>query len=91
MKTRIVRIGNSQGVRIPKPLLAAAGIEGEVELQVEEGRIVIQRAAPPREGWEEAARRMVEAGEAAPLLEGAGPTDFDLEEWTWDGAWEAEP
>ena len=44
MKTRIVRIGNSQGIRIPKPLLEASGIQGEVELKVEDGRIIIESA-----------------------------------------------
>ena len=35
MTTRVVRIGNSQGVRIPKPLLEQAGLTGEVEMVVE--------------------------------------------------------
>ena len=39
MKTRIIRIGNSQGVRIPKPLLEESGIGEEVHLNAERGRI----------------------------------------------------
>ena len=50
MKSSIVRIGNSQGVRIPKALLEEAGISGRVKLRAEEGRIVIERASNPREG-----------------------------------------
>ena len=45
MKTKIVRIGNSQGVRIPKPLLEQAGLEGEVELRITASGIVIESAS----------------------------------------------
>ncbi len=44
MKTRIVRIGNSQGIRIPKLLLAETGLEGEVEIETR-GRELVVRAA----------------------------------------------
>ena len=83
MKTRIVRIGNSQGVRIPKPLLAAAGLEEEVEMTVEDGRIIIERSAGVRVGWTEAAERLAARGAEAPLLKGAPPTEFDDAEWAW--------
>ncbi len=81
-RTRIVSIGNSQGVRIPKPLLEQAGLEGEVELHAEEGRIVIAAARRPREGWAEAARAIHERGEDQ-LPDPPTPTRFDDEEWEW--------
>lgn len=55
MKARIVAIGNSRGVRIPKPLLEQAGLAGEVELHVENGRVVIAPVRRPRAGWAAAA------------------------------------
>jgi antitoxin MazE len=82
MKARIVRIGNSQGVRLPKPLLEQAGLRGEVELHAEPGRIVIEPARKPRAGWAEAARLMRERGEDG-LLDAPSPTRFDEEEWEW--------
>ncbi len=82
MKSSIVRIGNSQGVRIPKALLEEAGISGEVELRAEEGRIVIERASNPREGWEEAFRN-ADIDESGELLLGDFPNEFDRDEWTW--------
>ena len=57
MKTQIVRIGNSQGIRIPKPLLQQTGLHGEVEIFAEEDSLVIRPAKKPREGWDEAFRR----------------------------------
>ena len=47
MKTRIVRIGNSQGVRIPKPLLEQSGLTGEVELEVQDRQIIIRASVHP--------------------------------------------
>lgn len=82
MKTRIVRIGNSRGVRIPKPLLAQAGLGDEVELRVEASAIRIEPVAPPRSGWAEAAESLAARGGAG-LLDGSTPTRFDEEEWAW--------
>ena len=56
MKVRIVKIGNSQGIRIPKPLILQAGLKGEVELEVEDDRLVISRKGKPRMKWAEAFR-----------------------------------
>jgi antitoxin MazE len=64
MKTSLHRIGNSQGVIIPKPLLAQVGLSGEVEMSVERDAIVLRRPArAPREGWADDAKALVEAGE----------------------------
>ncbi|HLC25279.1 MAG TPA: AbrB/MazE/SpoVT family DNA-binding domain-containing protein [bacterium] len=82
MKTRIVRIGNSRGIRLPKVLLEEAQLPDEVELQAEPGRIVIRRAARPRAGWAAAARRMRKQGDDR-LLDPPTTTRFDEEEWEW--------
>jgi len=52
MKTCIVPIGNSQGIRIPKLLLAQTGLEGEVEIEVRGGELVIRAAGAPRAAGE---------------------------------------
>ena len=82
MKSRLIRIGNSRGVRLPKPLIEEAGLEGEVELQVHEGAVVISSRREPRAGWAEAARQMRERG-GDRLLEEPTATRFDDEEWRW--------
>ncbi|MGQ0643214.1 MAG: AbrB/MazE/SpoVT family DNA-binding domain-containing protein [Gemmatimonadaceae bacterium] len=81
MRSRIVRIGNSQGIRIPKPLLEQAGLEDEVELHAERGRIVIATARRARDGWADAARALHAAGND--VLESTGSTAFDNAEWEW--------
>ena len=82
MKTRLVRIGNSRGVRLPKAIIAQAGLTEEVELGVRDGAVVIARAARPRRGWAEAAGKMHARGDDR-LLDQPTPTHFDEREWTW--------
>lgn len=82
MKARIVRVGNSRGVRLPKPLLEQAGLPDEVEIHAEPGRIIIESVLRPRSGWAEAARAMAEGGEDG-LLDHPTPTQFEAEDWTW--------
>lgn len=41
MITKLIAIGNSRGVRIPKPLINESGLGDEVELQVKKGEIRI--------------------------------------------------
>lgn len=83
MKTRIVRIGNSQGIRLPRPLLEQAGLGEDVVLRVTPGRIVIEAAHQPRSGWAMAAKAMRAAGEDA-LLDHPVATRFDAEDWEWE-------
>lgn len=82
MKTRLVRIGNSRGIRIPKPMLEEAGLEDEVEIEVSPNGLRITPTRAVREGWEAAAAQLVEHGEGG-LLDAATPTDFDETEWEW--------
>ncbi|HEX6030247.1 MAG TPA: AbrB/MazE/SpoVT family DNA-binding domain-containing protein [Tepidiformaceae bacterium] len=81
VKARIVAIGNSRGVRIPKPLLEHAGLAGDVELHAEHGRIVIAAVRRARTGWAEAATALHARGEDG-LLETPAPA-FDAEDWEW--------
>ncbi len=83
MKARIVRIGNSQGIRIPKPLIEQAGLGEEVELRVEGSRLLIESAVRPRAGWAAAFAAMHSAGDDD-LLDEPTPTDFDRDEWVWE-------
>ena len=84
MKTRIVRIGNSQGIRIPKPLLETAGLQGEVELTAKRGLLLVRSVHRPRAGWGEAFQEMARHGDDA-LLDDVSPTlsQWDEEDWEW--------
>ena len=81
MKARLVRIGNSRGVRLPKAVIDQLGLDDEIELQVEGHRLVISPAGRPRTGWAEAARRL--SAESRGLLDPPTSTRFDEDEWRW--------
>jgi antitoxin MazE len=80
--SRIVRIGNSRGIRVPKALLEQAQLPDEVELHAEPGRLVVRAARRPRDGWAEAAAEMHQRGDDT-LLDAVTRTRFDSEEWAW--------
>jgi antitoxin MazE len=82
MKTIVRKMGNSQGVLIPKPLLAQAGIEREAEITVENGAIVLRKPKPAvRRDWAEASRNIAAAGDdALAWPEFANEEDA---EWQW--------
>ena len=82
MKTHIIRIGNSRGIRVPKVLLDQAQLPEEVELHAERGRLVVQAARGPRFGWAGAAKAMRARGEDR-LLDEDTPTRFEEEGWQW--------
>ncbi len=66
MKVAIRKMGNSQGVLIPKPILAQVGLEGAADLQVHDGVIEIRPLRRnPREGWADDAQRLAEQGDDA--------------------------
>ena len=84
MKARIVKIGNSQGVRIPKLLLERSNLAEEVELEAEDNRIIIRSAKQPRQDWENAFRAMAERGDDELLDKGlVAQTQWDEDEWRW--------
>jgi len=72
MKARIVRIGNSQGIRIPKLLLERSNLGEEVELEAEDNRIIIRSTRQARQDWESAFRTMAERGDDELLDKGTG-------------------
>jgi antitoxin MazE len=81
MKTTIVRIGNSRGIRIPKKVLEHCGLQGTVDLDVRNDHLVIRATTRPRSGWDKAFRRMHQRGDDALYDPNTGPTESDKSEW----------
>ena len=81
-KSRIVRVGNSRGIRVPKVLLDQADLPDEVEIQAEPGRLIVRAARGPRAGWADAAKAMRARSEDV-LLDPLVSTRFDEKEWKW--------
>jgi antitoxin MazE len=81
MKAQIIRIGNSQGVRIPKTLIEDGKLSGEVELELHEEGILIRSLRKPRTNWDAAFKAVADVDDDQPVSEGA--TDFEKKEWQW--------
>lgn len=85
MITKIVKIGNSRGIRIPKSFIDESGLNDEVELEIEKGRIVIKPKSKSRESWNSAFSKMAENNDDI-LLDSkslTNQTKWDEEEWEW--------
>jgi len=81
MKVPLVRIGNSRGIRIPKPVIDQCGFGDTVDLRIETGRLIIAPDRPPRQGWESAFRAAAPTGEDRLLPDTLLPNEFDRREW----------
>jgi antitoxin MazE len=85
IKTRLVKIGNSQGVRIPKVLLDQAGLTEDIELEVRGDQVVIRSAHRPRDGWEDQFRLMATNHDDTLLDPESGSlSSWDEKEWSWE-------
>lgn len=82
MKAELVRIGNSRGIRIPKPLIEQCGFGDEVDMRVEKECLIISQERRPRERWAEEFRAAGISARDELLLE-TGASDFEREEWRW--------
>ncbi len=82
MRIELVRIGNSRGIRIPKPVIEQCGFGDVVDIRVEHDRLIVAPDRPPRAGWKEAFAASGESSRDSLLLD-LPPTGFDTEEWTW--------
>ena len=83
MKTTLIPIGNSRGVRIPKPLIEQCGLGDDIELDVRDGSIIIHSPRRARAGWDKAFAQMARLKDdalvdAAPIV-----TKWDDEDWQW--------
>jgi antitoxin MazE len=83
MKASLVAIGNSRGVRLPKPLIEQCGFGDEIELDVRNGEIVLRPARRVRQGWEAAFQRMARSGDDRLLEPVSSASRWDKEEWQW--------
>jgi antitoxin MazE len=83
MKADLIRIGNSRGIRIPKPIIEQCRLGDTVDLRIEDDCLIISPQHKLREGWDKALRRAAPAAADKLLLDSVLDDDFDREEWTW--------
>jgi antitoxin MazE len=80
METTLRKIGNSRGVILPAVLLAQVGIEDQVDIQVEQGKLILMPAYKrPRVGWFDG----YQAEQDDDAWQGYIATAEEDNEWTW--------
>ena len=83
MRARVIKIGNSQGLRIPKPILEQTGIKDDVEIEVEKNQIIIRPVKNVRQGWDAAFKNMGKKGDDELIINDSILNSWDEEEWQW--------
>ena len=85
MRTKLVPIGNSKGIRLPRAVIEQCSLGDEIELVVKRDHLIVKSAKRPREGWEEAFKQMHENGDDQILDEADAhtETEVDRQEWKW--------
>lgn len=81
MKIDIIKIGNSQGIRIPKTIMEQCGFTNSVEMKIKDGNLVLSNHSV-REGWSESFQAMAANEDDVLLIDDAIPTEYD-EDWEW--------
>ncbi len=82
MRVRLVKVGRSRGIRIPKAIIDELRLEGPLELEIRRGRLVLSKAR--RAGWGAAAAEMARRGDDR-LVHGdqVASSSWDAREWEW--------
>ncbi len=83
MKLKLVQIGNSLGIRIPKSLLQQCKFKKEVTVTIVNGNLVLSPSHNAREGWEDTFKKMAEVGDDALLDSETLEQSFDVDNWEW--------
>lgn len=84
IKVKIIRIGNSKGIRLSKSLLEQYNMKDEVLLEAKKDSIVIRPVGNPRANWEKSFEKMRIRGDDVLLDEGAElASEWDQEDWQW--------
>lgn len=83
IKTRLVKIGNSQGVRIPKLILDQLNLSADLELEVQDDHLIIRPSMHPRADWADQFRQMAEYGDDHLLDSDSTATEWEATEWQW--------
>jgi antitoxin MazE len=83
IRTHLVQVGNSRGVRIPGILIKQLGLTDEIEMAVERGNLVIHTQRKVRHGWSARFRKMAQRKDDKLLMDDPGMSTWDEKEWQW--------
>jgi len=85
MKTKVIKIGRSKGIRIPNTIIQKSGLKNEVELEVTGGQIIIKPISANRESWDAAFKKMAKNKDDIFMDKKVSfsQSTWDNKEWKW--------
>ncbi len=83
MKTKVVQIGNSKGIRIPKKVLEELGGAEEVYMEANGGKIIISPVKEVRSDWASKFKKMATNKDDLLIDDSPNQTSWDEKEWEW--------
>ena len=83
MKVKLIAIGNSKGVRIPRAVIQECNLGEEVDLSVRDGAVMLAPLREIREGWDKAFAKASKGKDQEILMPDDLGHSWDEEEWTW--------
>ncbi len=86
METKLIKIGNSRGVILPRQVIERVGGDS-FEIREEDGQIILKPVQPKendvRPGWDESFAQTIQSAPPETDIFNEVSNDFDEEEWTW--------
>lgn len=83
METNIINVGNSKGIIIPAKFLKMMGLSNVVNVEIDQGKLVISPATKPRQGWAEMFEQEISKnGQSKTYLPDVFE-DENTDDWTW--------
>ena len=83
IKTRLVKIGNSHGLRIPKLVLDQLNLSADIELEIQDDHLIVRPSTQPRAQWADQFRQMAEHGDDHLLDPDLSLSTWEAAEWQW--------
>ncbi|MEK7432469.1 MAG: AbrB/MazE/SpoVT family DNA-binding domain-containing protein [Cyanobacteriota bacterium] len=82
MLTKVIKIGNSKGIRIPSNILKQCSIEEDIELDVKNNQIILKSIKKSRDGWDSAMKKMSKLKEDTLFID--DNIDNEMDDWEWE-------
>jgi antitoxin MazE len=83
MKTQLIQIGNSKGVRLPKAIIEQCKLEKDVEIEINNNKLILYSESKVRKGWAESFKKMNKNTEDSMIFPDTMQSDWDDSEWVW--------
>ena len=80
MRTKLIKIGNSKGVRITSNIIKECELGNEIEIKVLDKKVIIEAIREPRSNWNNNFEKMHKNKEDVLINESSN--DFD-KDWEW--------